>query len=106
MKKKFKMRVGTAVYTVRQIPDLTYEGRRAYGLTKFKEKEVDVEEQLQRDLKVHTLLHEFFHAGLHEHGYIDLDPEVEEQVVEALSHAFVMTWLQSKDFREAIKELK
>lgn len=106
MKKKFKLRIGTSNYTVAQHADLHFEGRRAYGLTKFKEKEIDLESQLQKDLKVHTLLHEFFHAGLHEYGNIGMEPELEEQVVEALSHAFVASWIASKDFREAIKELK
>lgn len=102
---KFKVRIGTAVYTVQTVQHLLRD-KGAYGMTEFCLKLITLDEDLmqkQPDLFVQTLLHELNHAGLHEYGAKFEDRQEEEHVVDCL--AMTMTLLrENKQFMKIFVE--
>ena len=102
--RKLKIPIGTAVYSLEFPEEILYGGGTAYGATYYSDKRMKVSSKQQKLQKLHTLLHEFLHAGLHEYGIITLDHDEEERIVEALSHALTMTLKNSKAFRELVLE--
>lgn len=96
---KFKLKIGTAVYTVQTVPHLLRD-KAAYGMTEYCLKLITLDEDLMRKqpaLFVQTLLHEVNHAALHEHGIRIEDRQEEELIVDSI--AMQLTLLrQNKTF--------
>lgn len=103
---KFKLPIGTAVYTVSVVDGLRHGDTLAYGLTMLNEKSIQLDSKQQRLQGMHTFLHEFFHAALHEYGVHCLERDDEELVVDALAHAMCISLQRSKQFRELLAEIK
>lgn len=105
---KFKMQVGSAVYTVHVVPHLMRD-KNCYGLTELMAKTIYVDEDLlksQPDLFVQTFLHEVNHAALHEYGIRIEEREAEEAIVDFIALALTLL-RRNKQFMQIMNgELK
>ena len=73
-----------------EVPNPKNEGDECEGYVKLQDKKIFVKQSLSRDEKMHTALHEIFHAVLHRIGVgNDLGDIAEHAIIETLSACVV-----------------